>query len=50
MEENEKYKNLYPIVNSGLGRNYYFFCAEKNLKKNLQLFKKMPHLVLLGFF
>ncbi|CAF0745175.1 unnamed protein product [Brachionus calyciflorus] len=48
IKNNPKYKNLEPIVNTGLGRNVYFFFKEENLKKNLALFRRMPHFVLLG--
>lgn len=48
IKNNPKYKNLEPIVNTGLGRNYYFFFKEEKLKENLKLMKKMPHFVLLG--
>lgn len=48
IESNPKYKNLSPIVNNAIGRNLYLFSKEENVKKNLKLFKKMPHIVLLG--
>lgn len=48
IENNPKYQNLHPIVNAGLGRNYYLFSPEKNLKKNLLILRKATHLVLLG--
>ncbi len=39
---------MYPIVNAALGKNYYLFCQEKHLNKNLILLRKMSHLILLG--
>ncbi|RNA24251.1 charged multivesicular body 1a [Brachionus plicatilis] len=48
MKNNPKYKNLEPIVSTGLGRNVYFFFKEEVLKENLKMMKKMPHFVLLG--
>lgn len=48
MENNPKYKNLEPIVHTGLGKNLYLFCDEKNLKKNLATIRKIPHITLLG--
>ena len=48
IENNPKYQNLYPIISTGHGKNYYLFCDEQKLQKNLNLIRKMPHLVLLG--
>lgn len=48
IKNNPKYKNLEPIISTGLGRNVYFFFKEENLRENLKLMKKMPHFVLLG--
>lgn len=48
IKNNPKYKNLEPIVSTGLGRNMYFFFKEEKLKENLKMMKKMPHFVLLG--
>lgn len=48
IEQNPKYENLYPIVSTGLGKNFYFFCNEENLAKNMKLLKKMPFFALLG--
>lgn len=50
MENNPQFVNLTPIVDSGLGKNYFLFFNEVNLKKNLQALKRMPHFVLLGNF
>lgn len=48
MEEYPKYANLSPIVESGFGKNFYFFFDEKNLKKNLTALKRIPHFLMLG--
>ena len=48
MENNPKYANLAPVVESGVGKNHYFFCDQADLRKNLALLKRMPHLMLLG--
>jgi hypothetical protein len=49
MEKNPKYKNLLPIVNTGLGRNIYLFVKkEESLNQLLKNLRKMPHLVMLG--
>lgn len=49
IETNPKYKNLLPIINTGLGRNVYLFVKkEESLKKLLQHLRKMPHLVMFG--
>lgn len=48
IENNPKYANLSPIVNSALGRNWYIFSDEAGLNKNLKILKKTPHLNLLG--
>lgn len=50
IKNNPKYKNLEPIVNTGLGRNVFLFFKEDQLKKNLTLMRRMPHFVLLGNF
>jgi hypothetical protein len=48
IDNNPKYENLRPIVSTGLGRNSYLFFSEANLKKILNLLKRMPHYNLLG--